>query len=67
MKNMMLLVVTLFLIVPLYSQNDSTCILPKLKIYQKEKSKIVYYSFEEREHNKFIINDSFLTADSRFY
>jgi hypothetical protein len=63
MKKAVLLLVTLFLIAPVYSQNDSTYILPKLKIYQIEKNKIVYFSFEENKYNKFFIADSFLTAD----
>jgi hypothetical protein len=50
-----------------YSQSDSVYILPELRIYQKENNKTICYVFEEYKENKFILNDSFLTADPSIY
>jgi hypothetical protein len=41
-------------------------VLPELKIYQQEKGKTVIYEFD-KDKNKFMLSDSFLTADPKIY
>jgi hypothetical protein len=67
MKKLVLLAVSLFLIGPLYSQNDSVYFLPKLKIYQKIKGEVNSFSFEEFNYNKFIVAGNVLIADTNRY
>src|SRR3990172_8515608 len=57
------LIIALFCAAEVFAQADSVFILPGLDIHEKKK----IYSFEKYEYNKFILNDSVLTADPVLY